>query len=64
MITLMLIIIEVEGSLFKEKVEQALKILDSFVEACDLYCNAFENVDDNYFTGLNVLSMTDSFNDI
>ncbi|BCK63795.1 hypothetical protein KAM338_26550 [Aeromonas caviae] len=55
MITLMLIIIEVEGSLFKEKVEQALKILDSFfVEACDLYCNAFENVDDNYFTGLNV----------
>ncbi|MGL6373392.1 hypothetical protein ACSZMY_07000 [Aeromonas hydrophila] len=51
----MLIIIEVEGSLFKEKVEQALKILDSFfVEACDLYCNAFENVDDNYFTGLNV----------
>ncbi|WP_429181087.1 motility associated factor glycosyltransferase family protein [Aeromonas salmonicida] len=54
-ITLMLIVSEVESHLFEEKVGRALEALDSFfIEAKEKYLDAFENIDDNYFTGLNV----------
>ncbi len=54
-ITLMLIVQEVESHLFDEKVEQALEALDSFfIEAKEKYSDAFGHIDDNYFTGLNV----------